>query len=39
MENYLLKDLNAELKDKNMILKEIIKKKEKELWKKMTVLE
>ena len=32
MENYLLKDLNAELKDKYMILKELLKK-EKELWK------
>ena len=30
MENYLLKYLNAELKDKNMILKELLKK-EKEL--------
>ena len=33
MENYLLKDINAERKDKNMILKELLKK-EKELWKK-----
>ena len=33
MENYLLKDLNAQLKDKNMILKEFLEK-EKELWKK-----
>ena len=33
MENYLLKDLNAELKNKNMILKEL-QIKEKELWKK-----
>ena len=33
MENYLLKDLNAERKDKNMILKEL-KKKERTMEKR-----
>ena len=33
MENYLFKDLNAELKDKNMILKELLKKRERTMEK------